>query len=88
MRAVCERVFKQHLKPSPNRQDAYFQSGKSMVVVESRQWKMAYSPLEKVTYDIADANAMVIEVPGDNGVHVVPWNMILRITVSENRGGF
>ena len=29
------------------------------------------------------AGQKAIEVPGDHGVHLVPWHMILRITVSD-----
>lgn len=59
-----------------------------MVVVESRQWKLSYSPMERVKFDLSDEGALLIEVPGDdNGVHLIPWNMILRITVNEGASG-
>jgi len=83
MRSVCEKLFNKYLRPNPVRPGTYIQTGQTMVMVESRQWKLAYSPLEKVTFDISDENAIVIEVPGDHGAHLVPWHMILRITVSE-----
>ncbi len=83
MRSVCEKLFTKYLKPSPGRAGAYFQGGQTMVMVESRQWKLAYSPLEKAVFDVSDESALWIEVPGDHGVHLVPWHMILRITVSE-----
>jgi len=83
MRSVCEKLFKRYLKTNPLRQGAYFQAGQTMVMVESRQWKLAYSPLEKATFDVTDEHALLIEVPGDRGVHLVPWHMILRITVTE-----
>jgi len=85
LRNVCERVFRTHLKPSPNRPNCYFQTGQTQVMIESRQWKLAYSPLEKATFDLSDECAMVIEVPGDKGVHMVPWHMVLRVSV--NQGG-
>jgi hypothetical protein len=83
MRSVCEKVFKKYLKPNPVRPGAYFQVGQTMVLVESRQWKLAYSVHEKATFDLTEEDALLIEVPGDRGVHIVPWHMILRITVSE-----
>jgi len=83
MRSVCEKVFTRFLKTNPGRPGVYFQTGQTMVMVESRQWKLAYSPLEKAMFDLSDENAILIEVPGDHGVHLVPWHMILRITVSE-----
>jgi hypothetical protein len=83
MRSVCEKVFTKYLKPTPGRANTYFQAGQTMVMVESRQWKLAYSPLEKVKFDVSDEHALLIEVPGDHGVHLVPWHMVLRITVSE-----
>jgi hypothetical protein len=83
MRSVCEKLFKQRLKANPARPNAYLQAGHTMVMVESRQWKLAYSPLEKVTFDLSDEHSLQIEVPGDHGVHLVPWHMILRITVHE-----
>ncbi len=83
MRAVCEELFKKYLKPCPGRPNAYFQAGRTMVMIESRQWKLAYSQLEKVTFDVSDEDAILLEVPGDQGVHLVPWHMILRITISE-----
>lgn len=33
-----------------------------MVMIESRQWKLAYSPLEKVTFDVSDEHALLLEV--------------------------
>lgn len=83
MRSVCEKLFMKYLKPNPARPNTYFQAGQTMVMIESRQWKLAYSPLEKATFDLSDENAILIEVPGDHGVHLVPWHMVLRITVSE-----
>ena len=88
MRSVCEKVFMRYLKPCPGRQGTYFQAGQTMVMVESRQWKLAYSPLEKVTFDISDEHAILVDVPGDRGVHLIPWHMILRITVHEGAGHF
>lgn len=85
MRSICEKVFARYLKPTRGREHCYFQDGQTQVMIESRQWKMAYSPLEKVTFDVSDEHALLLEVPGDNGVHLVPWHMVLRITV--NQGG-
>jgi hypothetical protein len=86
MRSVCEKLFMRYLKPCPGRPNVYFQAGQTMVMLESRQWKLAYSPLEKAKFDVSDESAILVEVPGDNGVHLVPWHMILRITVSEGGG--
>ncbi len=83
MRSVCEKLFKQRLREYPNRANTYFQTGQTMVMVESRQWKLAYAPLEKAVFDVSDEAALVIEVPGDHGMHLIPWHMILRITVTE-----
>ena len=83
MRSVCEKLFQKHLKTNPTRPSCYFQAGKTMVMVESRQWKLSYSPLEKVTFDLSDEHALLLEVPGENGVHLIPWHMVLRITVFE-----
>ncbi len=83
MRAVCEKLFQRYLKPSPGKANTYYQNGQIMVMVESRQWKLAYSPLEKVTFDVSDEHALLIDVPGDHGTHLVPWHMVLRITVHE-----
>ncbi|MBI4902096.1 MAG: hypothetical protein HY820_00570 [Acidobacteria bacterium] len=55
-----------------------------MVIVETRQWKLAYSPMEKTRFDIGDDHALLLEVPSENGVHLVPWHMVLRITVTES----
>ena len=86
MRSVCEKLFKKHLKSNPMRPGAFNQAGQTMVIVESRQWKLAYSPLEKATFDVSDEHALLIEVPGDRGAHLVPWNMVLRISISEGTG--
>ena len=83
MRSVCEKLFLERLRAVPARPAAFFQTGQTMVMVESRQWKLAYSPLEKAVFDVTDEHALLIEVPADRGVHLVPWHMILRITVSE-----
>jgi hypothetical protein len=83
MRSVCEALFKKHLNPAPGRPNGYIQTGQTMVMIESRQWKLAYSPLEKVVFDLTDENAIVLEVPGDHGVHLVPWHVIIRITISS-----
>lgn len=83
MRSVCEKLFVRFLKPSPGRPNVYFQTGRTQVMLESRQWKLAYSPLEKVMFDLSDEHAILVEVPGEGGVHLVPWHMILRITVSD-----
>ena len=83
MRSVCEMLFKRYLKPSPGRPNTYFQAGHTMVMIESRQWKLAYSQLEKVTFDLSDEHAILLEVPGDCGVHLVPWHAVIRVTVSE-----
>ena len=83
MRDVCEKLFMRYLKACPGRKNTYFQAGQTMVMLESRQWKLAYSPLERATFDLSDENAILVEVPGDHGVHLVPWHMLLRITVTE-----
>lgn len=83
MRSVCETLFKRYLKPCPGRPSTYFQAGRTMVMLESDKWKLAYSQLEKVTFDLSDEHAIVLEVPGDQGVHLVPWHALVRITVSE-----
>jgi hypothetical protein len=83
MRSVCEKLFTRFLKANPARQHVYFQTGETMVIVESRQWKLAYSPLERASFDLSDESAILIEIPGEHGVHLVPWHMILRITVTE-----
>lgn len=84
MRSVCEKLFVRFLKQNPGRPNVYFQAGHTQVMLESRQWKLAYSPLEKAMFDLSDEHAILIEVPGDRGVHLIPWHMIVRITVSEN----
>lgn len=83
MRSVCEKIFKQKLKSVPTRPTSYFQAGQTMVMIESRQWKLAYSPMEKAIFDLSEEAALVIDVPNEHGVHMIPWNMILRITVTE-----
>jgi hypothetical protein len=83
MRSVCEKLFMQRLKAVPARPNTYIQLGQTMVMVESRQWKLAYSPLEKAVFDISDEHTLIIEVPGDHGVHLIPWHVILRMTVTE-----
>ena len=83
MRTICEKLFNQRLKTNPARPHVYFQTGKTMVMIESRQWKLAYSQLEKAQFDLSDENAILIDVPGERGAHLVPWHMILRITVTE-----
>jgi len=83
MRTVCQKMFQKLLKPDPTREAVYYQTGTTMVIVETRQWKLSYSPLEKAKFDVNDENAMIIEVPGEHGAHLVPWHMVLRITVNE-----
>ena len=83
MRSVCENLFHRLLKPEPSREHVFYQSGKTQVIVETRQWKLAYSPLEKAKFDVSDEHAMIIEVPGEHGMHLVPYHMLLRITVNE-----
>jgi len=84
MQTVCKKLFQQYLQKDPTRENVYYQTGETMVLVETRQWKLAYSPLEKAKFDVNDGDAIIIEVPGEHGAHLVPWNMVLRITV--NRG--
>ena len=84
MQNVCKKLFNQYLQKDPTRENVYYQTGDTMVIVETRQWKLAYSPLEKAKFDVNDDDAIIIEVPGEYGAHLVPWNMVLRITV--NRG--
>ncbi|MEQ1886794.1 MAG: hypothetical protein ABL967_17160 [Bryobacteraceae bacterium] len=83
MRSVCEKLFQAKLKSVPTRPSVYFQTGQTMVMIESRQWKLAYSPLEKATFDVSDEHALWIDVPSEHGVHLIPWHMVLRITVTE-----
>ena len=83
MRSVCETMFKRLLKPSPGKPNCYIQSGQTMVMVESDKWKLAYSQLERVTFDISDEHALIMDVPGDHGVHLVPWHVIVRITITD-----
>ena len=83
MRSVCEKLFQRLLKKDPSQANVYYQTGNTQVIVETRQWKLAYSPLEKTKFDISDENAMIIDVPGEHGAHLVPWRMVLRITVNE-----
>jgi hypothetical protein len=83
MQAACKKLFQQYLQKDPTRENVYFQTGDTMVLVETRQWKLAYSPLEKAKFDLTDESAIVIEVPGERGAHLVPWNMVLRITVNN-----
>jgi len=87
MRSVCQKMFQKLLKTDPVRENVYYQTGNTMVIVETRQWKLAYSPLEKTKFDVNDEHAMIIEVPGEHGAHLVPWNMVLRITVNEAAHG-
>ncbi len=88
MRSACEQLFQKYLKPYPERPNCFIQAGQTQVMVESRQWKLAYSPLEQVVYDIGSEHGMILEVPGDRGAHVINWNMVLRITVHEGGGHF
>jgi hypothetical protein len=83
MRSVCEKLFQRFLKKDPMRANVHYQAGQTMVLVETRQWKLAYSPLEKTRYDVSDEQGLLLEVPGENGVHLIPWHMVLRITVTE-----
>ena len=85
MHSVCKNLFQQYLQKDPSRDNVYYQTGNTMVIVETRQWKLAYSPLEKAKFDVSHGDAIVIEVPGEHGAHLVPWRMVLRITV--NQGG-
>src|SRR5580692_11434536 len=71
MRSVCEKLFQRLLKKDPSQANVYYQTGNTQVIVETRQWKLAYSPLEKTKFDISDENAMIIDVPGEHGAHLV-----------------
>lgn len=87
IRAACEKLFTRYLKKMEGRAGVFVQSGSTMVVVETRQWKLSYSPMERVKFDLSDEGALFVEVPGDdNGVHLIPWTMLLRITVNEGPG--
>lgn len=87
IRNACEKLFARYLKKMEGRAGVFMQSGRTMVVVETRQWKLSYSPMERVKFDLTDEAVLFVEVPGDdNGVHMIPWNMLLRITVSEGQG--
>lgn len=86
MQAVCQKLFQQYLQKDPVRENVYFQTGDTMVLVESRQWKLAYSPLEKAKFDLNSESAILIEVPGERGTHLIPWHMVLRITVNRGTG--
>lgn len=88
MRTVCEQLFQRYLRPIPNRPGCYIQVGQTQVMVESAQWKLAYSPLEKVVYDLSSEHGLLLEVPGDRGTHLVNWNRVVRITVHEGGGHF
>jgi hypothetical protein len=57
-------------------------------MLESAQWKLAYSPLEKVVFDLSSEYALLLDVPSDRGTHLVNWNRLLRITVHEGAGHF
>ena len=83
MHTVCKQLFQQYLQKDSARENVYYQTGDTMVLVETRQWKLAYSPLEKAKFDLNHDSAIVIEVPGERGAHMVPWNMVLRITVNN-----
>jgi hypothetical protein len=86
MQAVCQKLFQQYLQKDPARENVYFQTGDTMVLVETRQWKLAYSSLEKAKFDLTSESAIVIEVPGERGAHLIPWHMVLRITVNRGTG--
>lgn len=84
MRSTCEKLFQRYLKRFEGRPGVYVQTGRVMVIVETRQWKLSYSPMEKAKFDVSDEGGLFIEVTGEeNGVHLIPWNMVLRITVNE-----
>ncbi len=84
MRSSCEKVFQRYLKRFDGRAGVYVQAGRTMVIIETRQWKLSYSPMERAKFDVSDEGALFIEVSGEeNGVHMIPWNMLLRITVNE-----
>jgi hypothetical protein len=84
MRSSCEKLFQRYLKRFEGRAGVFTQAGQVMVIVETRQWKLSYSPMERAKFDVSDEGALFIEVSGEeNGVHLIPWNMVLRITVNE-----
>jgi hypothetical protein len=88
MRSLCEKLFTRYLKPVQGRPNCYHQIGETQVMIESRQWKLAYSPREKVVFDLSDESGLVLEVPGDRGAHLVAWPVIIRVTVHEGVGHF
>lgn len=84
IRGACDKLFTRYLKRLDGRPGVWVQQGRTMVVVETRQWKNSYSPMERARFDLTDEAALMIEVSGEeNGVHLIPWHMILRITVNE-----
>jgi len=83
MRSITEKLFQRYLTADAKRPQIYLQGGRVMVIIETRQWKLAYSPMERVSFDLSDEHALLLEVPGEHGVHLVPWHMVLRITVNE-----
>lgn len=84
MRSAAEKMMKSYLRPVPGRQQVYFQEGRTMVIVESRQWKLSYSRHERVAFDVSDEDALFIELNGEEkGKHCVPWQRILRLTINE-----
>ena len=84
MQAACEKLFKRYLKLVPGRDRVFAAQGRVMVIVETRQWKLSYSSLEGVSFDISDPGGLFIEMSKeDKGQHLIPWGQLLRITVNE-----
>lgn len=54
IRAACEKLFSRYLKKFEGRAGVFVQCGRTRVVVESRQWQLSYSPMERVKFDPTD----------------------------------
>jgi hypothetical protein len=83
MRNSAEKLFERYLQKVDGRKLVYTPKGQTTLIVETRQWKLSFAAMEKALFDINDEGALFVEAKAENGVHMIPWNQVLRVTVHE-----
>lgn len=83
MRASAEKLFEKYLQKVDGRKLVYTPKGQVTVIVETRQWKLSFAALERALLDVNDEGALFVEAKAENGIHMIPWNQVLRVTVHE-----
>lgn len=83
MRSSAEKLFDKYLQPVAGRKLVYTPKGQLTVIVETRQWKLSFATMERALFDVNDEGSLFIEAQAENGVHMIPWSQVLRVTVHQ-----